>query len=109
MTGLKALLDRHSESGAAICAFFGFKGEWRVRPIDDATSEYWSNDAHTLHHANSEEELQSGEGKCYSDEILRPPMLGDGYTAFIVDTHSDGNQYFMVFDNQMRRGHSDEY
>jgi hypothetical protein len=109
MSGIKALLGQHYESGAAIHAFFGFEGEWRVRPIDDATNYFWSNDDHGVHYADSEEELKSGEGHCYSSEILRPALLGDGYTAFIVDTHCDGNQYFMVFDNSKRREHSDEY
>lgn len=109
MTDIKALLDRHSESGSAIHAFFGFAGEWHVRPIDDATSYFWSNDDHEVHYADSEAELQSGEGHAYSAETLRPAMLGDGYTAFIVDTHCDCNQYFMVFDNSNRREHSDGY
>ena len=86
--------------------YFGYKEDWVVIPIEDATDYFW--------HLTGEghgDEVWFGEDKegalspMYSNEIYTQRFLpkwvyrGKDYTMICVDTHTDGNKFLQIFDN----------
>ena len=61
-----------------------------------------------VHYANSTEELESGEGNCYSDDIYTQRFYskwvygGVDYTMIMCDPHTDGVKWFRFFDNKKK-------
>lgn len=103
------LLDDYFALQAQIYDYFGYFEDWRVIPLDDVRQYFWRLDGEgyggNVHFADSIEELNSGEGNCYSNEIYTQRHLekwvyrGEQYTLICVDTHTDGNKFLSVFDN----------
>ena len=91
--------------------YFGYVEDWKAIPMDDATEYFWKLDQDapdsggTIHYADSIEELDSGDGNCYSDEIYTQRFLpkftyrGAEYTMIACDPHVDGNKFLRIFDN----------
>jgi hypothetical protein len=107
------LLDEYEKAREKVFNHFGYKEDWAVIPLDDATKYYWYLDGDgygdSVYFADTEEELSNGEGNYYSNEIYTQCHLpkwvyrtGD-YTMISVDTHTDGNKFLQIFDNKKER------
>jgi hypothetical protein len=106
---LMKLLDEYFELQERVFEYFGYKEDWRVIPLDDATGYWWriiGGEGHggSVQFSNRKEELGTGE-HYYEDEIYTQRFLpkwvyrGKDYTMICVDTHTDGNKLLRVFDN----------
>lgn len=105
----ESLITNYTSALQAIYDHVGFVEDWVICPIDDrATEFYWYIDDEGVHYADSLEELESGEGNSYSDEIYTQHFYkkhiyeGADYTMIFCDPHTDGMKWFRVFDNLKR-------
>jgi len=99
-------LDEYFKLQKEIYDYFGYKEDWVVIPIEDATDYYWY-----LTGEGSGDEVWFGEDKesalspMYSNEIYTQRFLpkwvyrGKDYTMICVDTHTDCNKFLQIFDN----------
>jgi hypothetical protein len=90
-----------------IYEYFQYKEGWRVFPIDDSRSYYWSvqHSSGCVRYADSEAEFMTGNGNCYEEELRHsggaPAVYpGKDYTLVVCDTHTDGNIFLRIFDNR---------
>jgi hypothetical protein len=84
----------------------GFKEDWVLYAIDDRTDCFWRIiDDSSVRYAESKETLDDPEMTYYEDEIYTQRFYkkwvyrGKELTLIIVDTHTDGNRFFAIFDN----------
>lgn len=106
------LLDDYNEKRQAVFDYFGYKEDWVVIPLDDATECFWRLEGEgpgTVHYADSEAELEDECGNYYRSAIYTQRFLpkwvyrGADYTMVAVDTHMDGNKFLMIFTNRLER------
>lgn len=85
-----------------------FTEDWTVYPLDDRTDMYWyTTDETVIFHKDKEYILDKiDELKYYEDELVQHRFYpkgsiyrGENYTLIIVDTHTDGNRFFAIYDN----------
>lgn len=107
------MIETYNKALQAIYDHVGFVEDWAVYPIEDRNKMFWSiginND--TVKFAETKDKFNSGGdysgGDYYVYEIYKQRFYnkwiyrGDNYTMIIVDTHTDGNKFFAVFDNNM--------
>ena len=104
------LLNDYLQKQQELFDYFGYVENWKAIPVDNATMYYWhlngeGHDGEVLF-ADTKEELFSGEGNYYSNEIYTQRHLekwvyrGADYTMIVVDTHTDGNKFLQIFDNK---------
>lgn len=114
------LLDDYFKLQKQIYDYFGYKEDWVVIPLNDATEYFWVlaefSDGHgTVTFANKKELLERDKfghfpdhGEYYSNEIYTQRFLpkwiyeAPDYTMIVVDTHTDGNKFLQMFDNAKR-------
>ncbi len=102
------LLNEYSAKRQELFEYFGYVEDWRVIPVDDATQFHWQLTGESygdeVQFALTPEEL--GDGGAYSNEIYTQRFLkkwvyrGADYTMIVVDTHTDGNKFLQIFDNE---------
>ncbi len=106
------LLDDYFELRKKVFTYFGYEEDWKVIPLDDQTDVHWfldqrgSDDGSVVWSDEpfTEEIIKHGGG-VYSAEIFTYRHLdkfvyrGPEFTMVVVDTHTDGNKFLMVFDN----------
>jgi hypothetical protein len=103
------LLNDYLQKQKELFDYFGYVENWRVFPVDDATTYYWrlTGEGHgdEVLFADTLEELNDEAGNFYSNEIYTQRHLekwvyrGADYTMIVVDTHVDGNKFLQIFDN----------
>ena len=93
--------------------YFGYKQDWKVIPPDDCTGHYWmiigpedKNSTKIVWSTQpfTQEIIQKGEtiysGTLYTQCFLPKWVYrASQHTMVSVDTHCDGNQLLMIFDN----------
>lgn len=100
-------LDDYFKLQKEIYNYFGYREDWVVIPMADATEYYW--------HLNGDIEVKFAKEKDnvfkgtmedgFSNEIYHQRFLpkyvyrGEKYTMICVDTHTDGNKFLQIFDN----------
>jgi len=122
------LLKQYSAIEEQVHAYFGYKEDWRVIPLDDQTGKHWmlfqdesgkgsvvwSDTPFTLHQlrpfvmpdkgSNEEKEPRAAfySGTIYTQRFL-PKWVYEGkeYTMVCVDTHCDMNVFLMIFTNNL--------
>jgi hypothetical protein len=106
------LLDRYNALRDEVFAYFGYVENWRAIPLDDARKYFWKLDGEgpgVVEFAETEEELDSEDGRYYVNEIYTQRHLpkwvyrGADYTMIVVDTNTDGNKFLRVFANVNER------
>ncbi len=106
------LLDDYFKIQQQIYNYFGYKEDWVVIPIEDSTEYYWRLDGEgqgEIIYAETEELLDDPAGNYYVHSIYTQRFLpkwvyrADDYTMICVDTHTDGNKFLQIFDNQKER------
>jgi len=103
------LLKDYFKLQKQVYEYFGYKEDWVVIPLDDATKYFWRLDGEgygsSVHFADTERELLDEDGNYYVNEIYTQRFLkkwvyrGKNYTMACVDTCVDGNKFLQVFDN----------
>lgn len=100
-----SLIENYNKALQDIYDHVGFTEDWVICPLDDQTDKFWSVDEHEVRYADSIEELESGDGNSYSDEIYKQRFYskwvyeGEKYTMIFCDPHVDGMKWFRIFDN----------
>jgi hypothetical protein len=107
------IVDEYNRIQDALFEYFGYVQDWRVIPTDNQTGRYWMicgpEDDNSTKVAYSDkpftkELIEKGE-ELYSGTIYTQRHLpkwvyrGAEHTMVAVDTHCDGNQVLMIFDN----------
>lgn len=101
-------LDKFNGIKQEIFDYFGYVEDWVTIPIDDAREYYW-----TLHENKygggrvtfSETEEEHNDDPFYENDIYTQRFLkkwvyrGKDFTMICVDTHTDGNKFLQIFDN----------
>lgn len=105
-------LDKYEAARNEVFAHVGYVEDWRILPLEDCRECLWRLDGEgpgDVHYADTVEELESGNGNCYSAEIYTQRHLpkwvyrGAKYTMIVIDTHCDGNQFLAIFTNANER------
>ena len=106
------MLDKYNDLRQQIFDYFGYVEDWVVIPIDDAREYYWSLNCDErlggeVRFAADEENVFDGtEDDGYVNTIYCQRFLpkwvyrGPEYTMVVVDTHTDGNKFLQIFDNE---------
>tara|TARA_R110002072_G_scaffold169949_5_gene323518 strand:+ start:16131 stop:16460 length:330 start_codon:yes stop_codon:yes gene_type:complete len=107
------LLEEYEKKRNELFNYFGYVENWKVIPVDDATSCYWRLDndesSGSVLFADNEYDLINETGDHYSNEIYTQRHLpkwvyrGKDYTMICVDTHTDGNKLLQIFKNSLER------
>ena len=98
-------LDIFNEKLEEIYNYFGFVEDWIVFPITDRRDMYWKITDGKVMYAEKKEKVGCEDLKYFSDELLNhrfyPKSIYEGkeFTMIIVDTHTDGNKFFAIYDN----------
>lgn len=107
------LLDNYFLIQKEIYEYFGYVEDWKVIPLDDGRDYYWYVTDYEVHFADTEEELKEQGGNYYANEIYTQRFLprwvyrGEDFTMICVDTHTDGNKFLQIFDNNKERNFED--
>jgi hypothetical protein len=108
------LLKKYFDVQKELFDYFGYKEDWKVIPLDDQLGRYWMicgpEDENTTAVAYSDKpftpELIKAGAELYGGNIYTQRFLpkwvyrGKEYTMVAVDTHTDGNKFLMVFENE---------
>lgn len=107
------VIDLHALCRAAIFKHVGYVEDWVVLPFDDQRTCFWRVTGEgpnaEVFWAKAEAELLTRGGSCYSGELYTQRFLpkwvyrGSAVTMVLVDTHTDGNRFLMLFDNTKER------
>lgn len=110
---MNTIVQSFFDAQNALFKYFGYCPDWRVIPTDDQTGRYWmicgpedKRDTKVIYSdiPFTEKMIEKGE-EVYSGTIYTQRHLpkwvyrGTDHTMISVDTHCDGNQVLMIFDN----------
>lgn len=103
------LLDDCTAATEALYNYFGYQPGWQVFPIDDCTRYFWLIDDEQVRFWDTKEAFETDdENHEYSGVILvkhdesKGIYPGAEYTAILMDTQTDGNKFFSIWDNAKR-------
>ena len=106
MDVIMELLKQYFELQKKIYDYFRYKEDWVVIPLDDSTECYWHlTDDEVLFYDKPLTKEIIDDGAYYCNSIYTQRFLprwvyhGKDYTMICVDTHTDGNKFLQVFDN----------
>ena len=101
------ILENYKKALQAIYDHVGFVEDWVVYPIDIRDDMFWEIvDDEEVVYAETREKVGNEDGNHYSDEIYTQRFYkkhvyrGEKYTLIFVDTHTDGNKFFAIYDNE---------
>lgn len=102
-------LDDYFELQKKIYDYFGYVEDWVVIPMNDCREYYWcvdkSEKSFVRFASTKEELLDEQSGNYYENEIYTQRFLpkwvyrGKEHTMVCADTHTDGNKFLQIFDN----------
>jgi hypothetical protein len=100
-------LDSYNKALEAVYNYFGYKENWRVFPIDDRRNYWWRIDdlgCEVRFYDTKKAYEKEDDSHTYSDEILPQKGIYEGkdYTMILVDTHTDGNVFLAIYDNNKK-------
>lgn len=101
------IIDTYFKLQQGIHDYFNYKEDWKVIPLEDTREYYWfvDEDSNIVRFADSVDLLLHSDGAYYEDEIYTQRFLtkfvyrADNFTMISVDTHTDGNKFLRIFDN----------
>ena len=100
------ILENYEKALQAIYDHVGFVEDCVVYPIDIRDDMFWKIvDNEEVLYAETKELFDDEDGDTYSDEIYTQRFYnkhvyrGEKYTLIFVDTHTDGNKFFAIYDN----------
>jgi hypothetical protein len=100
------LLDLFFKVRQAVYDYFGFVEDYVVYPIEDYREYYWriaDNGEVVAFGAKNDVIYRTGnhyENTIYTQRFYDKWVYrGEKYTMIFVDTHTDGNKFFGIYDN----------
>jgi hypothetical protein len=104
---IQKILAQITSAEKALYNAFSYEEEWTVYPLDDKSGCPWILLRHKVLFLSDSEKTFTREliedGGNYSSVRYRPAhMKADGHSAFILDTQTDGNKFFTVFQDKLR-------
>jgi len=86
--------------------YFGFAESYVVCPVEDHRNYYWKvyGDSHVVY-AENREDVAEETGNHYEADIYTQRFYdkwiyrGEEFTMIMIDTHTDGNRFFAIYDN----------
>lgn len=105
------MIDEYFELQEKIHEYFGYKEDWVVIPLMDYRQYYWNldgegMDGHVLYRNQPITDEIFEQGDYYDATIYTQRFLSKWvyrtkeHTLICMDTHTDGNKYFGIFDNK---------
>jgi len=85
--------------------YFGFKEDWVVYPLEDLRKYHWRIVNNEEVQFGAKDDITNDNGNYFVNEIYKQRFYnkwvyrGEEYTMIIVDTHTDGNKFFGIYDN----------
>jgi hypothetical protein len=112
---MKSLIDNFFEMQDEVFKYFGYKPDWKVIPLDPQLERHWmicgpedKSSTSVVYSDKPFTQTSVSEGSTiYSGTIYTQRFLpkwvyrGEDYTMVAVDTHTDGNQMLMIFENKL--------
>ena len=101
------LIENYIKAKQAIYDHVEFVEDWVVCPIDDFTKYYWYINEKEVVYGNKNDVINL-TGNHYSDEIYTQRFYkkhiyeGQDFTMIFCDPHTDGVQWFKLFDNKKK-------
>jgi len=101
------LIEDYIKAKQAIYDHVEFVEDWVVCPIDDFTKYYWYINEKEVIYGNKNDVINL-TGNHYSDEIYTQRFYkkhiyeGQDFTMIFCDPHTDGVQWFKLFDNKKK-------
>ena len=109
------LIEQYFALQKEVFTYFGYKPDWKYIPLDFRPDYHWMicgpEDKNSTNVAYSEtpfskEMIEEGKdlygGTIYTQCFLPKWVYrAKDYTMVAIDTHSDGNQLFMIFSNSL--------
>ena len=104
-------LDDFNKVRQEIFDYFGYVEDWVAIPIDDRREMYWrlkqnpDGRGKVTYHEERMTNESVEDGHCYENSIYTQRFLpkwvykGKEYTMICVDTHTDGNRFLAIYDN----------
>ena len=98
------IIEKFNSAKQEIYDHVGFIEDWVIYPIDDRTCMYYQILNGEVKYAETLEKFNS-DGNYYIDEIYTQRFYkkhiyrGDELTLIFVDTHTDGNKFFAIYNN----------
>lgn len=89
----------------ALYEHVGFVEDWVIYAIEDNTEMYWRIDGGRVLFSEKREDALNETGDHYENEIYTQRFYkkhvygGEQFTMIFVDTRTDGNRFFAIFDN----------
>lgn len=105
------IIDDFEKAKQAIYDHVGFVEDYVIYPIENRTEMYWKLvdncffGGKGVRFAKTTDELNSNNDDFYEDQIYTQRFYkkwvyrGKQYTMIFVDTHTDGNKFFAIYDN----------
>ena len=115
------LLDAYFLLQKKIYDYFGYREDWKTIPIDSQIGMFWIledngiNGGYVRFSETDDDQGLYSDGNYYQNSIYIQRFLprwvypGEEYTMICVDTHTDGNKFLQIFDNNKRRYHIEIY
>jgi len=107
--GAAEVIDGFFNAERAVHSYFGYVENWVKIPLEDARDYFWfvDEDSGFVRFADTKEDMEDEEaGNYYQNEIYTQRFLPkyvyrtEYYTMISVDTHTDGNKFLQIFDNE---------
>jgi hypothetical protein len=99
------IIDGYFKQLQEVYEYFGFKEDWVIYPLEDYRKYHWKivNDEEV--YFGEKDDVINETGNHYVNEIYKQRFYnqwiyrGEKYTMIFVDTHTDGNKFFAIYDN----------
>lgn len=99
------IIDSYFNQLQEVYKYFGFKEDWVVYPLEDYREYHWQIVNNEEVHFGEKDDVINQTGNHYVNEIYTQRFYdkwvyrGEKYTMIFVDTHTDGNKFFGIYDN----------
>jgi hypothetical protein len=99
---IKSLLNTHLTARTKILAYFQCPERWTIYPLQDCTGFEWAIFNDKLIIGRRHGDSIHDEAHATDMHIMDGPYTRDNLTLILVDTGTDSNEVFSVFDNSKR-------
>lgn len=99
ITEIKKLLETLQTTEQAIYEYFGLDPQWQDLKFSNCTEYYWRFTEYAeIYYGDVLKEV-TNENAYSAFQILDILIKKEKYTLIAMDTQTDGNRYFAIFDN----------
>ncbi len=97
---MEDIVDALNAAEKALFDYFGIEQGWSVYPVSDDRSLFWRIFEGQVLFAPNIEGVSDVYEPYYSNWIMNNNIFRkEKYTAILVDTQTDGNKWYSIYDN----------